>query len=709
MKRYKKNVICGVCPGGCAVEVELKDGVLVGIKPSKNIAFSALCARGKSAADIVYSPDRLTKPLIRTGNRGEGKFRDAEWDEALDYIADKMEELKDKYGPESLISHSGRGVFEHSFAEFNKEKISLGTKLLKEFGSPNTASVGSLCYNSFGVLAPMTTYGIERSQIFSDFENSNLIVVWGANPATDSPPFIFQEILKARKRGKTIITIDHMKSHIAKISDEWIPIRSGTDGALALGLINIVIERKLYDEKFIEDFTVGFEELKDYVKQFTPEEVERITNVPSEIVIELAKKIVGAKHATIHTYTGLEYTNSGVQNIRAVYILWALTGNIDVPGGLNFIPVKKTRIKKDDKCPKGLKPIGAQEYPVFYDLIGDAQFMEFPKAVLEGKPYKIKGLINIGSSISTSYPNPKLFEQAFKELDLMVVIDRFMTNDALYADVVLPATTHFEIESYQRYSGYIRLREKVIDPIGESRNDLIIISQLANRLGLGHLYPQTEKEIMEFAFNDNPDLLRKLYENKNGVRIAQPKFKYKKYETGLLRNDGKSGFPTESGKIELYSRYLEKNGYDPLPKYIEPIEGPLKSKDVLSKYPLILNTGARIQSTFRSQHQNISSLLKIQDKPLVLIHPEDSAERNIEQGDCVNVITSRGKVSFYADVSKQVPKGTVEVNQGGGNPSQTKEWREGNVNYLTDFDNRDEISGFPVFKALLCQIEKKYI
>lgn len=696
------STICGICPGGCEVKVEIEGGKLISIKPNKKAPYGAMCIRATAANEIVYSKDRIKKPLIRTGNRGEGKFREANWDEALDYITDKMQELKSKYGAESIISHSGRGVFEQAFSEH--EEI-IGTNFLWEFGSPNVSSVGSLCYQSFGVFAPMSTYGVLGKSILPDFENTNLIVIWGANPTTDSPPFVFNRILKAKKEGKKMIVIDHMKSDMAKRADDFIPIRSGTDGALALGMINVIIKEELYDKKFVEDFTIGFNELKEYVSKFTLEEVERITKVSKEKIVYLARGIALANHATLQTYTGLEYTNSGVQNIRAVYILWALSGNIDVPGGL-YLKEPSKKLKQDlDRKPRDIKPIGAKEYPIFYELTNNAQFMEFPKAVLKSDPYKIRGLINIGSSILTSYPQPDVYEEAFKELDLMVVVDRFMTKDSLYADVVLPATTHFEINSYQKYPGYVRLRKKLIEPIGETKNDLLIISELANRLGFGNLYPKTEEEILEKAFSNNKELLKKLKENEEGVSISSDERKYKKYETGLLRIDGKIGFPTESGKLEIYSEYLKENGYEPLPKYIEPIEGPL-SKEDHKEYPLILNTGARIHSTFRSQHLNIKSLVKMQDKPQVLINPADAKKRSINNGDKVKIKTKRGGVYFYAFVTNRTQTGTVEVNQGGGNPFQVKEWREGNVNYLTDFKNRDEISGFPVLKALLCEIIK---
>ncbi|KNF10081.1 acetylene hydratase [Gottschalkia purinilytica] len=699
------NTICGVCPGGCAVEVNVEDGELLGIRPAKDSPFSALCVRGSAAKEVVYSPDRLKKPLIRSGKKGDGEFREASWDEALDFISDKMKYLKDKYGAQCMVTHYGRGGFEQSVMEFNNGNNAVSAQFLWEFGSPNNASVGSVCYTAFGLFAPITTYGIPFKNFVPDIDNSNLIVVWGANPATDSPPFAFHKIVEAKKQGKKIIAIDHMKSDIANRADEWIAVRSGTDGALALGLINVIIQEELYDKEFVENWTVGFEELKEYVKQFTPEKVEEISWVPREKVIWLAREIASANNATLRTYTGLEYTNSGVQNIRAVFILWAITGNIDVPGGLYI----QSSDKEDDdallKKLEGIETIGAKKYPIFNELTKSAQFMEFPKAVLEADPYPVKGLIIDGSSTLTSYPQPEIFEKAYKELELMVVIDRFMTKDALYADVVLPATTYFEIDSYQYYPGYVRLRKKVIEPIGEAKNDVLIFGELAKRLGFGDSYPQTEDEIIKRAFAKEKELLNKLENSDDGVKLDQVPRTYKKYEKGLLRHDAKPGFPTPSGKLEIKSSLLEKYGYEPLPKYIDPMEGPMKDPKTYGNYPLILNTGARIQSTFRSQHLNIPKLLKIQEKPLVLINPKDAEARNIKDGDKVIVKTKRGEVVYYADVSDKVLPGAVEVNQGGGTPVQAKEWSEANVNILTDFYNRDYISGFPVFKALLCEVE----
>jgi anaerobic selenocysteine-containing dehydrogenase len=332
--------------------------------------------------------------------------------------------------------------------------------------------------------------------------------------------------------------------------------------------------------------------------------------------------------------------------------------------------------------------------------------MEFPKAVLQGYPYPIKALLNFGASILTSYPQPAIWEEAFKALELLVVVDRFLTKDTLFADVVLPSTTYFEIDSYQRYPGYVRLREKVVEPVGESRNDILILRGLAERLGYGELFPKDEQEVVAKAFARKPELLEALKASPDGVVLQPPPIQYRKFETGQLRPDGQPGFNTPSGKLEIASSLLVEHGYPALPEYVEPAESPLANPELFQDYPLVLNTGARIQTTFRSQHLNIPGLLRHQPLPEALINPEDASKRSIVEGARVCVTTLRGKVEFYAKVTDRVPPGVVEINVGGGSPQQAPAWQKANANFLTDINNRDPISGFPVFKALLCQVAK---
>jgi anaerobic selenocysteine-containing dehydrogenase len=710
-RRHTVSGVCGICPSGCGVDIELVDGAIERITPHKDHPMGIVCPRGVHAKDIVYSPDRLQYPLARIGERGEGRFERISWDDAMGRIAERLLAIRDRTGPQSVMTYMGRGVFDKGlvevFAPPGTSSYPLKS-LIFPFGSPNNTGCGSVCFISYGMLAAIPTFGLPIDQTYADFRNAGLIVIWGANPATDSPPMTMKRIKQARRRGAHVIAIDHMRSQAAAQADQYIPIRSGTDGALALGMINVIIREDLYDHDFVENWTTGFAALGDYVRDFTPEAVERITGVPAETVAETARLLAGTRPATLSMYTGLEYTNSGVQNLRAVFSLFAITGNIDVKGGIVLRANTKAPYQRTDIAPPpDPKPIGYDKYPMFCDLTKGAHFMEAPRAILEDDPYPVRALIIAGASILTGYPNPDLWKRCLASLDLLVTIDRFMTADGQFADFVLPATTYFENFSYNKFPGFIQLRQRVIEPIGEARSDYRIFTDLARRLGYGDMFPADETALIDFVMDGHPVSVDELHRSPDGVRFgAKSGEKYRKYETGQLRDDGKPGFNTPSGKVEIASSVLAGYGYDALPVYTEPVEGPLADPETARDYPLVLNTGARIQSTFRSQHLNIPSLLKMQPAPLVLLHPDDAAARGICDGERVRVRTRRGAVVYTAAVTDAMTRGGVEVNVGGGGPLQAEAWRTANTNELTDFHNRDPISGFPVFKALLCQVEK---
>ena len=573
MTKETVKTICGICPGGCGVNVELVDGRVEKILPIKDHPIGVVCIRGIHSKEIIYSRDRLKYPLLRVGEKGEGKFERITWDEAMDRIIHGFEKTKDEYGAEAVMSYFGRGSFDSNIVDVfgTPDPTSKGvTGFLYPFGSPNGTGVSSVCSVSYNLLAAIPTIGTSMHGTYPDFENTNLVVIWGANPPTDSPPDKVRKILAAKKRGARVVVIDHMRSQMAKMADQWIGIRPGTDGALALSLMQVIFNEGLHDAAFVRDWTTGFEELREYVREFPPEKVEKITRVPHETILELARAIARAKGASLLMYTGLEYSNSGVQSIRAVLCLWAVTGNLDVPGGLLFrqrSPVKFPRIRLDP--PQGVEPIGADRYPYFCDTLKAAQFMEAPRAILQGKPYAVRTLLIFGASLLTSLPQPHLWEECFKALDFMVVFDRFMTADAMYADIVLPATTQYENPGYQRYpGGYCQLRRKVIEPIGEARSGYTFLAGLAKGLGYGDLFPATEEDRLKFVFETGPVSLEDLKAHPEGVAYDAGRQEYRKYAKGLLRKGGQPGFETPSGKIEFVSSLLMKYGHDGLPVYV---------------------------------------------------------------------------------------------------------------------------------------------
>jgi anaerobic selenocysteine-containing dehydrogenase len=703
--------VCGICAAGCGVNVHLVDGRIDRLTPLKGHPAGIVCPRGLQAREIVYSPDRLLYPQQRQGMRGDGRFSRITWDTAYEQLTSQLQSIAAAYGPEAVCVYTGRGNFEFGL---NEAFAPLGTvessanAVLFPFGSPNTTGVGSLCYASYGMIAARSCFGDYMRNMSEDIDQAGLILVWGSNPATDSPPLNLPRLRRARRRGARIVVIDHRRSETAQATQaDWLAIRPGSDGALALAMLHVLIDEGLYDQEFVSQWTHGFADLSHYVASFTPERVQEITWVPATRIRSLAREIAQAQGCSILTYTGLEYSDSGVQAIRAAWILQAVAGHLDVPGGKLFKMPDRLQLNRILTAPPvGRPPIGAAEYPLYHQVRQEAHAALLPRAILESKPYAIRALIISGASLITAWPNPALWRQALAALDLLVVINRFPTADAQFADLILPATTMFEIESYVVHDDFVQWRQRLIDPVGEARNDYLIFAELARRLGYGHLWPQTEEALVRSALDGAPFTLEELRARPEGLSLETTPMQYRKYEKGLLRRDGRPGFTTPTGKFEIASEWLRESGYEPLPLYSEPREGPLADPALARRYPLVFNSGARTQFSFRSQHRNIPSLAAREPYPLVAIHPEDAAVRHISSGDRVTVLSPRGQVDFYACVTADIVPGAVEVNMGGGGPLGPLVWQEANVNELTDFENRDPISGFPVYKALLCEVVK---
>jgi anaerobic selenocysteine-containing dehydrogenase len=356
--------------------------------------------------------------------------------------------------------------------------------------------------------------------------------------------------------------------------------------------------------------------------------------------------------------------------------------------------------------PAGPMPVGASTYPVYHYFRREAQAMELPKAILEGRPYPVRGMLIFGASITTGYPDPSLWKRSFSALDFLLVADRYPTGDSCYADIILPATTCFEYNSYLISDNAVHLRRKVIEPLGDSRSDWDIVAAIADRLGYGHLFPKSTDEMLDWAFEGTGIDIQELTASPNGVPLPAGPTRYRKWETGHLRPDGKQGFPTPSGKLEIASTILKRFGYDALPVFRPPAEGPSRKPRRLKRYPLIFNSGSRVKPFFCSQHRNIAGLARQRPNPLVWIHPRDADRRGICSGDSVLVVSPRGRVRFEAFVTEDIMEGSVEADAHGGGPLSGISWRNCNVNELTDADNRDPISGFPVYKALLCDVMK---
>ena len=706
--------MCGICSAGCGVVVSYdNEGRMASVRADDESPFGMICRVGERSPDIVYSKDRIPYPMRRAGKKGSFEFERISWDEAFDEIAGKLLTTKSESGPEAAAVYTGSGSFERALCDVYQPagvRVSSASSVLFRYGSPNTLGVGALCYVAFAMIAPHVTMGTFYIDMFSDIENAKLIVIWGKNPAAHCPPDDFLRIQAAHRRGAKIIVIDPRKTALARLPGaRWIPIRPGTDGALALGLCNILIEEELFDEKFARDWTTGFDEFSAYVQHFRPDYVEAVTGVPADVISSLAREIAGADGAAPVMYSGLEYNGNGVQTVRAVHTLWALAGQLDVPGGQCFkmrksaFPINREGLIAN---PDVGRAAGHNDFPLYTKYRGEFHAIALPKAVLEGDPYKIRALISLGASIITSWPDSGIWRETLNALDFMVCIDRQWTADMAYADIVLPAATYYETGSYMIYDSAFKIRERMIEPVGEARGDFFIMAELAGRLGYGHLYPQGEEELLTYALKGSGFTPEEVRKSGGMARMPQAMMQYRKWEKGSLRQDGRPGFDTPSGKFEIASSILEEYGYDPLPRYAEPKESPLSTPDYAKSFPLIFNSGARHNLDLHALHQSVPALAKGYPAPTVLLNKIDAEKRGIANGDKVRIKTRRASIEMYASVTEDIVPGAVEASGMGGGFSGSNDWRRACVNDLTDLNNFDPISGFPAYKALLCEVEQ---
>ena len=707
----ERRALCGICPAGCWIIVTYdEEGKIASVRADEGSPFGITCKLGVHSPEIVYSENRLRHPLKRKGPKGTYDFERISWDEAFEEMVAKLTGIKEESGPEACAVYTGRGSFELAMCDVFQPRdvaVSSASSLLFPFGSPNTMGVGALCYVSMAMIAPHVTMGGMFINMFSDLEHAELIVVWGANPATDCPPLDYKRIIEACQRGAELVVIDPRRTLTAKIEGaQWIPIRPGTDGALALALCQVLIEEELYDEAFLRDWTHGFEDFAQYVQHFRPEVVEFITGVSAETIRTLARRLAQAHGAAPVMYSGLEYSDSGVQAIRATMVLWGLAGQLDVPGGRcftmqeNIFPINRAGLIPN---PDVKKALGRDRFPVYSLYRGESHANALPEAVLKGRPYPIRSLIILGGSMITAWPQPEVWRQTLKGLDFLTCIDVNFTADCAYADLVLPAATWYEIESYMTYGPIFRLRERVIEPVEEARSAFFIFAELADRLGYGHLYPQNEEELLRYVLQGSPFSLEEVRAAGGEVQVPPAIMQYKKWEKGLLRLDGRPGFDTPTGKFEIASTILEEHGYDPLPVYTEPLESPVSQPELAQTFPLVFNSGARVTTDFRSQFHGIPGLVKQRPEPTVMLNTEDAQARGIVHGDAVVIQSPRGQVRMRALVTDDIVKGAVEANMGGGGPLGPQAWQDCNINDLTDL-RYDPISGFPIYKALLCEV-----
>ena len=676
------KTICNMCTNHCGINVHLDDSKkITGISGMQEHPFHNLCIKPYAIPEWVYSSGRLTSPLVKKN----GSFQEIGWDAAFDFIVNRLTKIKQEYGPEAVVSHLGGPV---CISPLIKGVVRRFADL---YGTPNHTGGAFVCFLA-RVMASVLTCGTFPVADLC-FSGTKCILVWGKNPP-ESFASEWDAISSNIGRGAKLIVVDPRQTPLSKMAEIHAQVRPGTDCALALGLLNVIITEELYDRSFVKDWTVGFDKLTSHIAQFTPERVEEITSVNAKTVVDLARTYATSKPACVDVGISLEHSSNGIQTIRAITILEAITGNLDIPGGNLLLPgLNYKNLRLTDKIRQNVTV--ADEYPVFLKYVTEPSGTTVTEAILSQKPYPIKGVLMVSGNPLVMWPNSHRAKMAMKKLDFLLVHDIFLTEAAKMADIVLPGTTFLETDDlrslYCDHEGIclVALSKKVIEPIGNAMEDWKIWTELGRRMGYEEYFPwKSSDELIADLLQPTNVTLDELKENPGGVYYAERGFK--KYTV--------EGFNTSSGKVEIFSEELAQHGYNPLPTFHEPVESPASRPDLAKRYPLLLMTGPRSVFYTHARFRNIRSLRKHYQQPMIEINSKTAHNLGIADGDFVKVENQRGSIKVKARLTEDIHPHVVSMLHGWSNRSGA------NANRLTDNLAVDPISGFPEFRSTLCRV-----
>jgi anaerobic selenocysteine-containing dehydrogenase len=710
------------CHNGCDVLLYTdKNGKLVKVEGDPQAPFNQgrLCSRCLALPEVVNHPDRLQYPMKRVGERGENKWQRITWDEAYDGIIAGLNTIKEKYGPESVIFAQGTG----------RDITPYISRLAWTYGSPNPTYLlsGSACYLP-RIAACYNTTGsfwvADCSQTWPDrYDNSQYkapetMVLWGNNPiVANADGFFGHWVVDLMRRGTQLIVVDPRMTFLASKAALWLPIRPGTDAALALGMLNIIIQEELYDKEFVDKWTYGFDKLAERVAQYPVEKVAEITWLPKEKIIAAARMFAQSKHATVQWGLALDMTKEAIPATMAIIDLVAICGNLDVPGG--WIPPYfvvnmgfgwgNELISKEMHA----KRLGVAEYPLTGRGFNLSQPDVTVKAMVTGKPYPVKGAwLQTTNVLACTTSDPKYMLKGLLNCDLVVVVDLFMTPTAVAAaDYVLPAATYPERDGIRSCDNpqYGATINKVTQ-IGEVKSDMQINLELGKRLN-PEAWPWDNVQDMFTSLIQNSHVAGYDFKQLRQDTPVYKAYSYKKYEAGGLRFDGQPGFNTPTGRVELYSLSFEECGLDPLPYFEEPTYSPNSAPEYVKEYPIVLTTGARDWASFHSEHRQVGRLRALKPRPIFEIHPDTAAKYGIREGDMVWIENHLGRAKRKAKLTTIIDPRVINTDHGwwfpeeeGAQPHLFGVW-ETNINQLMEFVPGR--SGFGSnFKGLMCKIYK---
>ncbi len=706
---------CPLCVSRCGALADVEDGTLLALHPDpSHPTGKAICLKGKAAPDVVYHPSRLLHPMRRTNPKDadDPGWERIGWDEALDAVAERLIAAATTDGPASVAFSSSSPS-----TSAISDSVLWIRRLIRAYGSPNFSNYMELC--GWGrQLAPLYTFGAAvPGSYLPDLENAGCILYWGYNPSVSRLAHATSTVA-AVGRGAKLVVVDPRKAGLASRADHWLRVRPGTDAALALSIIHVLLENGWYDADFVRDWTNAadvvdgqtvWDLLAARCAEFAPERAESITGVPADDVVATARTLWESRPVAFYTWSGLEQHSGTTQTMRAIDVLYALTGCLDVPGGnVLFEAVPSNPVDGSELVTGALPPaVGVEQRPLGPARFGFVTGEDLYTAALDGR---VRTLVGFGGNPVMAHADSARGRDALRALDFFVQADLFMTPTAELADIVLPVTTPFESEALkigfeysQEAQSLVQLRRPLVAPRGEARSDLQIVFDLATRLGLGeHFWDGDIDAAFRHQLAPSGITLEELRARPEGVRVPLTT-RHRKYAS--------AGFATPSGKVELYSATLADHGYDPLPAFEEPAISPRSRPDLADRFPLVLSC-AKSLFFCETQHRQVATLRKSAPDPQLEIHPTTAEARGIAGGDWVSLHTPRGSVRARAKLNASLDPEVVFAQHGWwqaceelglpGYPPYGPD--SANLNLVLPQTPSDPISGSSPMRATVCEV-----
>ena len=712
------------CHDSCGVLMYVKDGKIEKVEGDPDDPFNEgrLCMRCLALPDVIYHEERLMYPMKRDkARRGENCFERITWDEAYDIVERELNKIKEQYGPEAVIFTQGTG----------RDSQGPSGHLAYSFGSPNWFIgflSGAACYmprmsaQSVVMGGPLVAdCGQYRPARFEDPEYvyPEYMVIWGNNPiVANADGFFGHWVVDLKKHGTKLIVIDPRLNWLASKAEFWLQLRPGTDDALALGMLNVIINEDLYDHDFVEKWTYGFEQLAKRVQEYPPAEVAKRCWIDEEDLIAAARAYANASVASIQWGVGIDHAKNGVAAAHAILCLMSITGNVDIPGGNVFMgslygvvgPQWCGGWGYDLLTPEmQAKRLGVSKYPMYDFGLLIASNEEVLSAIEDGVPYPVRGaFMQANNAIANMGADSHRVHRALLSLDFVACADLFMTPTIMAcADVVLPVCTFAERIGYAGYAGTAFTPiTKAIDPLGETKSDWLMMMELGRRFNPDAVPWESEQEMYDDILSDAHLTFDELLEE----GYVYPPYTYRKYE-GTFRN-GQPGFATETGRIELYSPQMERWGLDPLPFAEEPPTSPYSTPEAFEKYPFVLTSGARHWNMFHSEHRQVKSLRQFYSEPHVEINSGVAAEMGIKDEDWVWIENDLGKCRQKAKLVEWMHPQVVNADHGwwfperGGDDGTYFGVFECNINNLIPAGQCGDTGFGAPYKSSICKIYK---